>query len=76
MTLSEHGKAWTKHVAHTKKWKQHISFSCFFFVFLFCFFVANKKSYALKVKPTLRDTTLRVSKADFSSISPQSDLLR
>ena len=27
-----------------------------FFLFRFFFFVTNKKSYALKVKPTLRDT--------------------
>ena len=55
MTLSEHGKAWTRHTWHTQKNGNSTYHLAVFFFFCF-FFVINKKSYALKVKPTLRDT--------------------
>ena len=40
--------------AHTKNGNSTYHLAVFFV--LFFFFVTNKKSYALKVKPTLRDT--------------------
>ena len=41
--------------AHTKNGNSTYHLAVFF-CFIFFFFVTNKKSYALKVEPTLRDT--------------------